>query len=85
LADAVAGRAARHGIPYAFDDHRDMLALPEVDVVAVCTPPLAHAEVAIAAVEAGKHLHLEKPPAMNGAEMARIVRALRRAGVLAMI
>ncbi|MBN1581802.1 MAG: Gfo/Idh/MocA family oxidoreductase [Anaerolineae bacterium] len=88
LADMVPGRASRfaaqHGISYAFDRYPDLLALPEVEVVAVCTPPHAHAEIAIAAVEAGKHLYLEKPPAMDESEMARIVQAVRRAGVLAM-
>jgi len=88
LADVVPGRAARfaarHGIPHAFDRYPDLLALPELDVVAVCTPPHTHAEIAIAAVEAGKHLYLEKPPAMDESEMTRIAQAVRRAGVLAM-
>jgi predicted dehydrogenase len=88
LADVVPGRAARfaaqHGIAHAFDDYRGLLALPEVDGVAICTPPHTHAEIAIAALEAGKHVYLEKPPAMNEAEMARIAAAARRSGRLAM-
>jgi predicted dehydrogenase len=88
LADIVEGRAARfaaqHGVPRAYDDYRELLRLTEVDVVAVCTPPYTHAELAIAAVKAGKHLYLEKPPAMNEAEMVQIARAVRRAGQLAM-
>jgi predicted dehydrogenase len=38
-----------------------LLADPEVDVVAVCTPPAAHAELALAALDAGKHVLVEKP------------------------
>ena len=88
LADGVAGRAGRfaaqHGIPHAFDDYRDLLSLAEVDVVAVCTPPYTHAEIALAVLEAGKHLYLEKPPAMNEAEMSRVAQVARRSGRLAM-
>ena len=84
LADVVEGRAARFArqfdIPHAFDDYHQMLAMPEVEVVSVCTPPVAHEEVATAALEAGKHVYMEKPPAMNEAQMARIVDVRRRTG-----
>jgi len=83
LADVVEGRAARFahafGIPCAFDDYHELLAMPEVDAVSVCTPPVAHEEVSVAALEAGKHVYMEKPPAMNEAQMVRIVTARRRA------
>jgi predicted dehydrogenase len=82
LADVVEGRAARFArefdIPYAFDDVHQLLAMPEVDAVSVCTPPVAHEEVTIAALEAGKHVYTEKPPAMNEAQMTRVVAARRR-------
>jgi predicted dehydrogenase len=83
LADVVEGRAARFAqqfdIPYAFDDVHGLLAMPEVDAVSVCTPPVAHEEVATAALEAGKHVYMEKPPALNEAQMARVVETRRRA------
>jgi predicted dehydrogenase len=88
VADIAPGRAARFAeerdIPNAFTDYRDMLALPELDGVSVCVPPIAHEDVAVAALEAGKHVYLEKPPAMNEAEMVRIVDAARQAGRLLM-
>ena len=88
LADVVVGRAARfaaqHDIPHAYDDYRDLLKLDEVDVVSVCTPPYTHAEIALAVLEAGKHFYLEKPPAINEVEMARIAQAARRSGQLTM-
>lgn len=44
-----------------FDDLDAMLALPEVDVVCVCTPSGAHLEPAVRAAQAGKHVVVEKP------------------------
>lgn len=79
LADAVPGRAARfaaqHGVPNAYDDPLALMHAPEVDLVAICTPPVAHEALALAAIEAGKYVYLEKPPAMNEAEMQRIAEA----------
>ena len=84
LADVVEGRAARFAgrldIPHAYDDYRELLAMPEVDAVSICTPPVSHKEIAVAAFQAGKHVYLEKPPAMNEAEMACIVQAQRASG-----
>jgi predicted dehydrogenase len=89
LADVVGDRAARLAakweIPHAFADYRQMLAMPELDAVSVCAPPFVHEEVSVAAFEAGKHVYLEKPPAMNEAEMVRIVAAGRKAGKLLMV
>ncbi len=89
IADAFAGRAARLAkkweVPYAFDDYRQLLALPELDAVSVCVPPFMHEKVAVTAFEAGKHVYLEKPPAMNEAEMQRIVIAGRKAHRLLMV
>jgi predicted dehydrogenase len=83
LADVVPGRAARfaaqHGVHAGYDRYQDLLASPDVDVVAICSPPSAHEELACAAFAAGRHVYLEKPPAMNAAEMQRIVDAGHRA------
>lgn len=86
FADSVPGRAAKYAaakqVPLAFDDYRSLLAEPEVDVVAICTPPLYHREIAIAALRAGKHVYLEKPPAMDEREMADIAAVARETGKL---
>lgn len=88
LADVQPGRAGRfaqqHDVPLAFDDYRALIARDEVDVVAVCTPPYTHAEIAVAALEAGKHVYLEKPPTMNEAQMQAIADAKERTGQLMM-
>jgi predicted dehydrogenase len=58
----------------------DLLAMPEVDAVAVAVPNASHAECAIRALEAGKHVLLEKPMAMSVAECDRILAAAERSG-----
>ena len=83
-ADPMEGRAAEfardYGIPHAYTDYRDLLARDDVDVVSVGTPPFAHAEATIAALEAGKHVFCEKPMAMNAAEAQAMADAAERAG-----
>lgn len=53
--------AARHHISEVFTDHRRLTESPRVDVVDVCATTAAHAEIAIAAARAGKHVIVEKP------------------------
>jgi predicted dehydrogenase len=74
--------AARpYGIGLATDDYRELLASPDVDVVDVLTPNDLHAEVAIAAAEAGKHVICIKPLGRTLAEATAMVDAARRHGV----
>ncbi|HKH90249.1 MAG TPA: Gfo/Idh/MocA family oxidoreductase [Gemmatimonadaceae bacterium] len=71
----AATKRAAHSRPYA--DWRELLRDPEVDAVLIAAPPALHAEMAIAAFEAGKHVYLEKPIAASLADAARIVDAWR--------
>ena len=76
VADAVPERAAeaaqRAGARAV--DVDALLGDGTVEVVAVCTPPATHAELAVAALDAGKHLFLEKPLAPSLEEVDRIVQ-----------
>jgi predicted dehydrogenase len=54
-------RSERFGVKATFEDYRNLLAYPGIDVVAILTPPAFHLEMALAAIEAGKHILLEKP------------------------
>jgi predicted dehydrogenase len=58
----------------------EMLANPEIDVVDICLPPALHCQVAIAALEAGKHVFCEKPIALRPADANKMVAAAERAG-----
>jgi predicted dehydrogenase len=60
-------------------------ALPHVDAVVVATPPSAHVPVALEAIEAGKHVLVEKPLAPTSAGARRLERAAAAAGVVLMV
>jgi len=63
-----------------YEDYRELLADPSIDVVHVCTPNDSHAEIAIAALEAGKHVMCEKPMAKTADGARRMLEAARRTG-----
>src|SRR4051794_36853361 len=68
-------------IPRTYADYKEMLAKEtDLDAVSVCTPNGLHAENTVAALEAGKHVLVEKPLAMNAKEGQRMVDAAKRAG-----
>ena len=64
-------------IPRYFADYRRMLELPELDAVVIGLPNRLHAEVAIAALEAGKHAMVEKPMCIRLADADRMVALAR--------
>ena len=70
----------------AFDDWRELVATPDVELVSIVTPPAEHREMALAALEAGKHVLLEKPTAMSIVEAEELVAsASSRPGQIALI
>lgn len=69
--------AAEHGIPYATAELDRVLERPDVDLVSVTTPPHTHREVALRALEAGKHVLCEKPFALDAAEAEAMAAAAR--------
>ena len=62
-------------------DWRKMIARDDIDAIDICTPNNSHAEIAIAAAEAGKMILCEKPLALNPAEGEKMVAAVEKAGV----
>jgi predicted dehydrogenase len=90
LAGSQAAKTARIagelGVPWHTDDWRALLARPEVAAVSIVTPPGLHREMALAALEAGKHVLCEKPTAMDAAEAeAMLAAASARPAQLALI
>jgi predicted dehydrogenase len=65
--------AAEFGIPAAHGSYEALVADPDVDVIYVSTPHPFHAENALLALDAGKHVLLEKPFTLNAAEAAAVV------------
>ncbi len=64
----------------AYADPEGLLGDPSVEVVTIATPSHTHAPLAIAALQAGKHVVVEKPMAQNTAEMDAMIAAAARAG-----
>jgi predicted dehydrogenase len=87
-AEAVADAAARWGWLESATDWREVIARDDIDIVDIVTPGDSHAEIAIAALEAGKHVLCEKPLANSVAEAEAMAQAAQRAserGVRSMV
>jgi len=67
--------AAQYGIPYIYKDWKKMLESDHVDAVSICTPNFTHAEIALKALQEGKHVLVEKPIAVNSKEAESIIKA----------
>ncbi|MFN2629636.1 MAG: Gfo/Idh/MocA family protein [Gaiellaceae bacterium] len=70
-------------IPVRVDDPDLLVSRVDVDTVLVATPDAFHAEVALSAIEAGKHVLVEKPLCMTLRELDAIDESQRRTGVVA--
>ena len=78
--------AAKDGPPVrVFEHYPDLLADQAVDIVSQCMPNYLHAPEAAAAFDAGKHLILEKPAAIDRDELAQLLAACRRAGTRSVV
>ena len=75
-------RAAEWGAEKTYTDYRAMLDDPNVDAVEVLTPHSMHAQMVVDALEAGKHVSLQKPMAITLDDCNAIVEAARRSDKL---
>jgi len=86
FSDIVVERAEKaakeYGIPDAkvHKDYRKLLSDKSIDVVHVLTPNKSHAEITVAALEAGKHVMCEKPMAKTAADARKMLDAAKRTG-----
>ncbi|RBY75233.1 gfo/Idh/MocA family oxidoreductase [Geodermatophilus sp. TF02-6] len=83
-ADRAAAFARRHGLERAHGSYADILADPEVDVLYIATPHPQHAAIALAAIDAGKALLVEKAFTATPAGAAEVVERARARGVFVM-
>jgi len=78
-------RAEEFGFEISTSDWRSLVTNPEVSVVSITTPNAWHAPMAIAALEAGKHVWCEKPMAPAFADAERMAAAARASGRVAIL
>ncbi|MEW6359546.1 MAG: Gfo/Idh/MocA family oxidoreductase [Planctomycetota bacterium] len=76
--------ADQWGFEYATDDYKKILKDDEIELISILTPNNVHAQVAIDAAKAGKHIICEKPLAMNAPEAKKMVEAAKKAGIVNM-
>lgn len=63
-------------------DYQTLLNNPDIDLIVICTPSNLHAEQAILAMKAGKHVVVEKPFAMNSSEVLQMIETAKTSGKL---
>ena len=69
------------GFERAYADYHELLADPEIDVVSICSPNFLHAEIALAAIEAGKPFWIEKPMGVSAEQARTVAQAAEKAGL----
>jgi predicted dehydrogenase len=80
-ADAV---ARQYGIPHVYTNYLDLIHNANIDIIDICTGVIYHSEIAIAALEAGKHVFCEKPDAINTEEARKMSDAAKKSGKVLM-
>ena len=80
LAAIADPNASIEGIPHFSTLDELLAAAPDIDAVALCTPPQVRSGLAAAALKAGKHVLLEKPPGATVSELTPLVAAAKRTG-----
>jgi len=76
--------AAQFGVARHCTDAGEVFAMQDIEAVGVCTDPESHANLAVAAMQAGKHVLVEKPLALTTVDCVRMIAAAKTAGVIAM-
>jgi predicted dehydrogenase len=79
-AEHAAVKARQHHVAKSFGDYRKLLADPEIEVVDIVTPTHMHHPIALASINSGKHVIVDKPMALNAAQAGEMTLAARRAG-----
>lgn len=86
VSDSIAAEAAqRFGFEKSTSDWRSVVEDPDIDIIDIATPNHLHAEIAIAAAAAGKHIISEKPLARSGDEAKTMYDAVKNAGIVHMV
>ncbi|WP_127584959.1 Gfo/Idh/MocA family protein [Paenibacillus koleovorans] len=78
-------RAEQYGIAKVYESPEEMIASPDIDAVVICVPNAFHAPLAVSAMEAGKHVLLEKPMGISADAARGIVRTQEKTGMTLMV
>jgi predicted dehydrogenase len=82
--DILRQRAKEQGVKKTYDKPEDLIADRSLDIIDICTPNMYHTPLAVAALEAGKHVICEKPLAPKPADIKKMIRARDKAKKLLM-
>lgn len=69
------------GIKNYYEDYREILKNPEIEAVLICSSTDTHADIAVEAAEAGKHIFCEKPVDLTVEKIKKVISAVNKAGV----
>ena len=76
----LAEAGERYSVTELYSNYEELLKNPEIDAVSICTWNNTHAEIAIAALEAGKHVLVEKPLCMTVEQALAVEAAVKKSG-----
>ncbi|NOU92275.1 gfo/Idh/MocA family oxidoreductase [Paenibacillus sp. LMG 31456] len=80
IEERARAKADKYGARKVFTNYNDLLADPEIDAVSICTWNNTHVEISIAALEAGKHVLVEKPMSTDINKALELQEAVKRSG-----
>lgn len=75
----------RYGVSNLYLNYKEMMQNPDIDAISICTWNNTHAEIAIAALDAGKHVLVEKPLSISVEEALAVEEAVKRSGKILQI
>ena len=78
-------RAKQHNIPHVMESAEALIAHKDIDAVVICVPNQYHASLVLKALEAGKHVLIEKPMAINREEAKQILLASQQSDKVVMV
>lgn len=81
----LAEKGELYNVEQLYNNHQDLLSNPDIDAISICTWNNSHAEIAIDALEAGKHVLVEKPLSMTVEEALAVEAAAKKSGKVAQV
>ncbi len=77
--------AKEYNVAQVYEDYKDVLDIPGLDAIDICTPNYLHSIIAVEALERGLHVFCEKPDAINAAEAEKMKAAAEKSGKVLMV